>query len=461
MIRSPRRPARHPIRAALLTLALAAAAAVPAPARSQPVLLPDSTAFETFRLSNGLRVVLRHVPRGDRVVAVVAYGSGSAADPQGREGLHALLAEIAYFGPADGAPARDRAAMPGLRPAGWDVLVGTRATYFAEAATLAQLPGVLRQVAARMRGVEPDAATLRAALETVTGELRARWSGASGAGLGGFARAAAEHRDPASIEREATGAGLARLGPRDVAALLRERFVPANAVLSLAGNLATLPMRDLLEAEFGSIPAGRTAAAPAPAPLDSAVRAFERPGLDAPRAVLGVLAPSLADSTHPSFFLASLLVGNHLTRWWPPPPAGAGGRFRFVLHLDERLVRLLPPLGPDDPLGIRMYQDYVLLVRQGAMAVLEPASVEALWRGVDWLLGGPIPPERIGATRNDTAALATIAVGQAFRELSGGEAFWSVYRERFRRAATGDPSAHLPEMILPERVARVVLHPAP
>jgi len=450
----------RPASALALLGVLAVAPAASPRAAAAPVVLPDSTTFESFTLANGLRVVTRHVPGGDRVAIAVAYRFGSSHDPEGAEGLHALLAELAFFGPAGEAAARTRAEMASQRPAGWDVWVGPHSTMLIEIATLPQLPGVLRQVAQRMRGVSPTAATLAAAQAEVRADLARRWSSAGDA-LYLHARAAAEGRSEASIAREASGAGIAGRTLKELAPLLRERFVPANAVLSLAGNLSSLPLRDVLEREFGVLPAGVALPARPAARLDTATRVVTLRGLAAPAAVVGVIAPALDDSLHPVFYAAALLFGTHAGRQWGKPASAIGTRFRYILTEDAGLVRVFPPLAADDPDGARMMEEYLLTVRQGTQSDYADGTAESLWRGVDWVLGGPVPPERIGRTRSDGAALAAIATGQAFRETTGGEAFWSAYRERFKRAAMTDFRPAIYRLAQPERLVRVIARPAP
>ena len=46
-----------------------------------------------------------------------------------------------------------------------------------------------------------------------------------------------------------------------------------------------------------------------------------KPGLKSPVAVVGIIAPALTDSLHPSFYLHALMIGAFLkTRWDVPEP---------------------------------------------------------------------------------------------------------------------------------------------
>jgi hypothetical protein len=82
------------------------------------------------------------------------------------------------------------------------------------------------------------------------------------------------------------------------------------------------------------------------------------------------------------------------------------------------------------------------------------------WRGLDWLLGGPMPPELRGRISLEPGALSTLSSGAATRELWGGEAFWSVYRQRFRAATNLEFRQWLAWYGNPDHIARLLMVPA-
>ena len=148
-----------------LALVLAASAALAGVARADgPTPLRDSTVADHWKLANGLTVVTRHIPRALGVAITVAYPTGSDGDPAGRPGLTRLAAEVEMMAPAGDVPERTREEMESLRPLGWSIKVGRRSVQLAEVATREQFPGVLRQMATRMRGVtvNPGAVTTAA-----------------------------------------------------------------------------------------------------------------------------------------------------------------------------------------------------------------------------------------------------------------------------------------------------------
>jgi hypothetical protein len=129
-----------------------------------------------------------------------------------------------------------------------------------------------------------------------------------------------------------------------------------------------------------------------------------------------------------------VLVGGHCVRRWGPPEAPLTTRFNYSLYDDPELARFYPPVGPaeTDPALLRI--SFANTLNELSSVKVTPDSYYALWRGLDWLLGGPIPTEIFDRVLREPGALHTLATGTAVRELWGGEPFWSQYRERFQRS---------------------------
>src|SRR5678815_3099115 len=81
-------------------LLLPALAGVPRTAGAEPRILPDSTVLDIWQLSNGLRVVVRHVSTAPHVAMTLAWPTGSDSDPAGLSGRAALLAELELTAPS-------------------------------------------------------------------------------------------------------------------------------------------------------------------------------------------------------------------------------------------------------------------------------------------------------------------------------------------------------------------------
>ena len=418
----------------ILAAALCVLAAAPPARAASPVVLADSTLFESYRLGNGLRVALRHVPGCRYVDITLVYDHGSSDDPPGKEGLAALLAELQFHGATAGAPQRSRPEMQSLRPVGWEVAVGPRVTRLSEMAPVEQLPGLLHQVAERMRGVRVTPELLKSATAAVHAERDTMWRLQAGTMLHYAARVWAAGGGEAEFARAAAARGISGLAARDAQQRLAAIFVPANAALAIVGDLRRIPLRALIQSEFGAIPGGTATRRAAPAALDSTTRLVARAGLKRPLGVVGLIAPALSDTTHAGFFMELALVGGHCTRKWGTPEPPLTSRFHYSLYDDPDLARFYPPVGPGEMDPSLLSSTLTNTLNDVSRLQVTPQSYLALWRGLDWLLGGPIPHEMYDRVLREPGAVHTLATGTAVRELWGGEAFWSKYRERFQRA---------------------------
>jgi hypothetical protein len=453
-----------PLTRRLIALCWMASFALPshaAAADGAPVALPDSTVLESWTLPNGLRVVTRHVPYCGSVDVTLAYGFGNADDPLGREGLHALLAELEYMGATAEAPERSRGDMSSQRPAGWDLALSPHLTRFSELAGVQQFPGVLHQVATRLRGVTVTAPGLRTCLGAVRADLDSSYRADVGTALYYGAAIWARGGDDARCARIASGKGLQGLNARDLQRQLREAFVPANAVLSIAGNLASVPVRALVLNEFGSIPAGSAFPAPVHAALDSASCATARREARGAAGVVGLFAPALTDSTHPAFLMQLLLAGGHCADRWGAADPPLRSRFQYAVLDDPEIARFYAPVQADAKDPDVMTVEFTSTLGEVNAMIVEPKTYQQIWRSVDWLLGGPLPPELGKRVLKDAGTLHALASGMAARELWGGEPFWSEYRRRFRDAIDHPFPKWYEWFVAPEHRVALLMVPRP
>ena len=422
--------------AVLALAALAAGSGSPAPARADigPLAFADSTVFVSFQLANGLRVVTRHVPGCRHVDVTVAYPSGRSDEPPGREGLSALLAELEFHGATAETPERSRDEMQELMPAGWDVVVSPHVTRFSEVAAANLLPGLLHGAADRMRGVTVTPAALKRAIATVRADLDTACRLSVGQALHLAARRWAEGGGDSLLAREAAARGLKSLGVREVQQHMRATFVPANAVLAVAGNFRKVPLRALIENEFGSIPAGSPARHAHASVLDTATRVLPRAETPRSVGVVGLIVPALQDSMHPAFYMQLVLAGGHCLDTWGPPEPPLTSRFQYSIFDDPEMARFYPPVAPGETAPLPLDFTLVHTLKELAVMSIRRSSYQAVWRGVDWLLGGPLPPGIVDRVLAEPGALHTLCSGMAVRELWGGETFWSQYRKRFEQA---------------------------
>ena len=404
----------------------------PAPSFAEPHRLADTTIVDSWQLQNGLRVVTRDIRRAPGVSVTLAFGTGSEQDPQGREGRALLLAHAAFLSAAGEFPQRSLAELEKARPLGWRIEVGRRHTRLTEVATIEQFPGVLHQFAQRLGSLKPAAPGLAAAKKGVTSQLSENYRGQLAVALSYQVR---ELGAPGGYEGAlayAAGKGVEAATLREVQDALGALYIPANAVLSLAGNLSGsgIEVKRAIEGEFGGI-AGGTRAPETPAqPIVPGFKIVERTGIDRPFGVIGLIAPALSDTTHPSFYMHSLLVGAHLIRGWGrseqiPSP------FQYSLLDDPEMLRFYPPITPSDVDSLRIRESY----NEGILALSRTAitrdEYSQLHASVVWMLGGPMNLDLRPRARTDPGVLAALSTTAAMRELWGGEAFWAPYRERF------------------------------
>lgn len=438
--------------------ALLLAASVPGRAFAE--VLPDSTVSDGWKLANGLEVRVRHVPGAVGVSISVGYRAGKLYEPARREGLAALLAELINSAPAGEVPERSREEMNSLRPFGWGVQTNDHVVVITENAAVPQFPGVLRQVATRMRGVRPTKADLDAALAVVRADLGARRFGRPDLALYYRSRDLAFGSTDEQILHRAAGRDLDGLTVDEAVAELRRLYVPANACLSIAGNLENIDVRAIVEHEFGAI-AGGTAQPELPSPsLTPFERALSFAGLGRPISAMGIIAPAVEDTLHPSFYLGMVLCGPFISSKLGAPLSPLTRRFQYSLFDEPDLVRfyLEPAAGDREPATVRA--QFESLVDQLAEAVLERDAFESVRRSLVWLLGGDLLPSVREQMKRQPAALGTLSSGMATRALWKGDEFWSVYRKRFETTTVGH-SAFRPWLTDPKHQGVLLLLPKP
>lgn len=393
--------------------------------------LADSTESLRFHLANGLEVRTRSIPGAKAVAITVGYRAGSLYDPVGREGASDLLADLAFTAAAGDIPERTHAEMASLRPLGWTVRTNARMALLTEVAGTQQFPGVLRQVATRMRGVQVTDAALQTALADTRRDLGTRYFGAPDMALyyrsGDLARGMSDE----ALVRRASGKALEGIRAKEVSALLARLYVPGNAVLSLAGDLSGLDIRALVESEFGAIPGGSAAPEPAAPAFHSGVRAMPWPGLARPLGVLAVQSPALTDSLHPSFFLGTLVTAAGLPRTWGVPEPPLSSRFQYSIFDDAEIVRFYPPVRPGSARPQDLGEEFSFRLDELAAVTVTADQLDRVRLSIAWMLGAPLTPDIKQRTQAETGPLATIAMNTATRALWMGDAFWDDYLARF------------------------------
>jgi hypothetical protein len=427
-----------------------------------PHPLSDSTVVESWDLENGLHVVTRHVPEARAVAITVGYRIGTDDDPEGLEGLAHVMGELVFTSAVGDAPERNREDLDSQRPLGWSFPVSRRSTLFTEIASLDQFPGVVSQVAARMRGVQVTAEGLSAAVTSARSELGEQLHGPVMGALYHQVREVAVATKDEDILRRASGRGLGALRPDEVSERIRRLYVPSNAVVSLAGNLRGLDVKALVTSLFGAIPPGTPSARGTRPKLAPGSRVMRLEGIREAGGAVGLIAPALDDSLHPSFYLNALLLGSHFNRLWLREREGkAPNRYHYAVFDEPDLLRIFPPVnaGESDPAILNTRVQQALGTFSTLIVTTEPYN--ELRSGVLWMLGGPMKPELATRVRTDPALLHTMARTMAARALWGGDSFWEDYRARFESeppgnlgrwlAYFGDPQHQVLLLMLPKK----------
>lgn len=450
----------RPTLAGLAFLALASLVPAPARAGAGPDSLTDSTWVDRWTLKNGLEVTVRHIPRCKGVAVITAYRVGRNQDPKDRAGMADLLCEVLFTAAAGSTPERTREQMDNLRPLGWNLQVAPRFTLLSEVATVDQFPGVLTQVATRMRGVTVDDTILAQARRTTVRDLAERYIGSPERTLVNETRDLALGVTDEELIRRVSGRTLEGLTAREVGDRLRRLYVPANAVLALAGNLDGVDVRALVEKLFEGIPGGTTQPEP-PAPrLIAARRAIRRAATSQPLGGVGIIAPAITDSLHPGFYLNSLVLGRFCEDAWGPAPPPLAQRFRYAVFADAQLAQFFPPVEPGETNPDQVGAAFQDLIRKLAVSQVARESFDEVRLNYRWVFGGELTPAFLQRVRQHSGTLHTLASTLAVRALWGSEEFWARYLARFDNPDTTD-GVRLPEYFRsPDNLVQLLITPA-
>jgi zinc protease len=254
-----------PVRTLAAALALLGAAA---PARAQDAAQVN-VPFETYRLDNGLRVILAPDP-GTPVVAVnLWYDVGSRNERAGRTGFAHLFEHMMFEG-SQNAPKGEHSRL--LRAAGATGLNASTSedrTNYYQVVPPSRMNLALWLESDRMRSLQVTAAQLQNQQEIVKEERRLRVDNAPYSPALNLARTAPYSASTCfSYSHDVIGSmddlNAARI--EDVQDFFRTYYAPGNATLTLVGDFDPAVARRMIDEYFAGIPA---AAAPPPVTCDS------------------------------------------------------------------------------------------------------------------------------------------------------------------------------------------------
>ena len=243
------------VRGPAAALALLAAAAPAAAQGASPIQVP----FESYRLENGLRVILAPDPATPVVAVNLWYDVGSRNERAGRTGFAHLFEHMMFEG-SENAPKGEHLRL--LQAAGATSLNAStsedRTNYF-QAVPPSRLNLALWLESDRMRALNVTAEQLANQQEIVKEERRLRVDNAPyGVSL---LHAYSSPYDPEGCfpySHDVIGSmddlNAARI--EDVRDFFRTYYAPNNATLTLVGDFDPAVARRLVQEYFGSIPAG-------------------------------------------------------------------------------------------------------------------------------------------------------------------------------------------------------------
>jgi zinc protease len=209
---------------------------------------------DTFMLDNGLQAVVLPNHRVPAVTLMVWYKIGAADDPQGKSGIAHFLEHLMFKGTATVAPGEFAAQI--ARIGGRENAFTTEDyTAFYETVPRDRLDLVMRLEADRMTGLKLEDGVVLPEREVVLEERRTRIDNQPASLLAEQLRAATYLHDPYHNPAIGWEIEVRQLGTEDAMAFYRSWYAPNNAILVVAGDVATDEVRALAERYFAAITA--------------------------------------------------------------------------------------------------------------------------------------------------------------------------------------------------------------
>ncbi len=271
----------------------------------------------TYRLNNGLKVVLSEDQTLPVVSVVVAYGAGPVREQNGQTGLAYFLENLMFQGSENVGPLQH---LSFVQKVGGELNANTTPdkTLFYETVPSSQLPLALWLESDRMRSLLFSAGTLERVrselLDTHQRRLAAEPYLESYDFFDGVLYPDFAYGHPLV----GNGEDLKSLPPDAVRDFYERYYVPANAVLTVVGSFDAARARELVSRYFDSIPPGTAAPTPALPRFEQereVVRTFKDALLPTPGFHLGYrLSPLQTGDRHALGILDYLLLRGQSSR---------------------------------------------------------------------------------------------------------------------------------------------------
>ena len=206
----------------------------------------------SFKLDNGLQVVVIPDRRAPVVTHMVWYRNGSADDPAGKSGIAHFLEHLMFKGTAKypaGAFSKQLAALGGQENA----FTSYDYTAYFQRVAREHLAAVMDYEADRMTGLAFDDAVVAPERDVVLEERRMRVDADPGAQLSEEMTAALFMQHPYGLPIIGWEHEISDLRHADAFAYYRRFYTPDNAILVVAGDTDDAEVRQLAESSYGKV----------------------------------------------------------------------------------------------------------------------------------------------------------------------------------------------------------------
>ena len=209
----------------------------------------------SYKLANGLTVILRPVPSSNQVAIVVLFDLGGDHDPLGKSGRAHLLEHLYCTATAGDTPARDAVQLQKRYVAGWNAQTGTDYTVFAGVVEAEQFAAELKDAAARMNDLRITETDLNREVPRILSELRNMYSGVPS--LVGINSVRAQlHPIPEGGRFGGAPDHIETMTLDELQQFWQDYYKPNNAVLAIAGGFDVADARRLIHQNFSQISPG-------------------------------------------------------------------------------------------------------------------------------------------------------------------------------------------------------------
>jgi len=260
---------------AALFIAVTIGMAVPAlaedkpatPAQSQtsqiPRIAPDAS---TFKLANGMEVVVIPDHRAPIVTHMVWYKIGAADDPAGKSGIAHFLEHLMFKGTKNH-PAGEFSARVSEVGGVENAFTTADSTAYFQTVAKEQLGMVMGFEADRMQGLQLTDPVVLPERDVILEERRMRTDNNPSAQLSEAMNAALFQNHPYGIPIIGWEHEMAGLTREDAVAQYERYYTPNNAILVVAGDVTADEVKKLAEDTYGKLPR-RSEPAPRKRPLE-------------------------------------------------------------------------------------------------------------------------------------------------------------------------------------------------